>query len=152
MPMFELDFKIRHACTLGNISWDFPSIRILKWTNNGREVMELAGVASSDGVKIVRRISEAAEVMEKMSDGQKIHLITAACSCVVEEILKKGVGETSLLSISPTVFRKGWEYHRVIALRQDGINMLMDRLKERSFFPVILRKIPFNGFSGGSMT
>ncbi len=152
MSMFELNFKIRHACTLGNISSDFPSVRILKWFNNGREVIELAGVADTDQVKIVRLVSEATEVMEKMSDGQKTHLITAPCSCVIEEIMEKGVVETSLLSISPIVFRKGWEYHRVIALRQDGINVLMEKLKERSFFPVILRKIPFNGFSGGSMT
>jgi len=150
--MFELDFKIRHACTLGEISSDFPSIRILKWCNNGREIIELVGGADGDYLRVVEIISGITDVIEEMSDGHKVHLITRTCSCGIEDIVGKGVEETGLLPISPIVFRKGWEYHRVIALRHNDINKLLERFKNQSFFPVVLRKVIFNGFSGSSMT
>jgi len=152
MSMFELDFKIRHACTLGEISSDFPSIRILKWCNNGREIIELVGGADGDYLRVVEIISGITDVIEEMSDGHKVHLITRTCSCGIEDIVGKGVEETGLLPISPIVFRKGWEYHRVIALRHNDINKLLERFKNQSFFPVVLRKVIFNGFSGSSMT
>lgn len=152
MSMFELDFKIRHACTLGEISSDFPSIRILKWCNNGREVIELVGGGNEDYSRVVEIISGITDVIEEMSDGHKVHLITRTHSCGIEDIVGKGVEETGLLPISPIVFRKGWEYHRVIALRHNDINKVLERFKSQSFFPVVLRKVIFNGFSGSSMT
>ncbi|UCH05180.1 MAG: helix-turn-helix domain-containing protein [Candidatus Thorarchaeota archaeon] len=152
MPMFELDFKIRHACNLGNISSDFPSIKILKWCNNGREVIELVGGTEKDYSRVVKTISEITDVIEEMSDGHKVHLITRTCSCGIEDLVGKSVEETGLLPILPIVFRKGWEYHRIIALRHDDINALLEQFKDQSFFPVVLRKVVFNGFSGSSMT
>ena len=154
MGLFELDFKVRHECALGTIARDFPGIRIMRWCKNGRDVLEIVigDNIEVDRETLVDRISNAVSIVDRMTVSKKLHIIAQNCSCSIEDLLDNEMQETGLIQLSPVVYRKGWEYHRVIAMSQSDIDHLMGQLRERSIFPYILRKVPFDGFTGGSMT
>ena len=153
MPLFEMDFKFRHDCRLGNLSTRYPSLKIITWRILDREIIELIPEGTIEHTDLINDIQNLDEIIEyHVTDGKRIHLFSNVSPCAVEEIINESIETLDLLPVWPISYCKGWEYHRIITFKHEDINKLIERFQERGYVPWILRKVPFNGFSGGQMT
>ncbi|UCE11515.1 MAG: helix-turn-helix domain-containing protein [Candidatus Thorarchaeota archaeon] len=152
MPLFEIEFKIRHNCRLGEFSLKHPSARIHVWKILDREVIEIVPNANGDPSDAMTDLLRFTGVEGRALDGQGGYHVAEANQCAVERILTKSTQHLDILPISPVVYCRGWQYHRIVAFQHEDINGLLDTFREASFMPLILRKTPFNGFTGSQMT
>lgn len=152
MVVFELEFKVRHNCRLADFSIRNPLAGIYKWRIKNHEIIE---VFSRDGTENQDAFEDACTldgVIDHVGDKYQNHLISKSIPCGVENIIDDCSSNLDILHIAPVSYYGGWEYHRVIAFRQDDITKLIEEFQECSYMPWILRKVPFSGFSAGSMT
>lgn len=153
MPLFEMEFKIRHACKLGEISHRFPHARILVWRIQDREIIEVVPTKKKiECSDVYEELSRIDGIQENSLDKGRGFLISKGCPCVIEDILDECVEQLNILPLWPVSYHGGWQYHKIVAFDHDDINKLLGFLEERSFIPWILRKVQFNGFTGGMMT
>lgn len=152
MSLFELEFKIRHHCRLADFSFQHPVIGIHMWRLKNHEIIE---VFSRDGTEAKMSLDEVNSLdgaIDHIGDNYRTHLISKSIPCAVDNLIEECSSNLDILHISPINYYEGWEYHRVIAFRQDDITKLIDNLQECSYIPWILRKVPFSGFTEESMT
>jgi predicted DNA binding protein len=152
MTIFELEFKIRHNCRLAEFSIRNPLAGIHKWRIKGHEIIE---VFSRDGKENPDAFEDACTldgVIDHVGDEYRNHLISKSIPCGVDNIIEDGASKIDILHLGPVSYYGGWEYHRVIAFRQEDITKLIEELQDCSYMPWILRKVPFSGFTAGSMT
>ena len=152
--MFEVVFKTTYDNFFCDISRRFPSFRKFFWCNYENDIIEI----------VVENPEEYGPVMDEMikhrpdgiidesSDQQKFHVIVKSCSCGEENTVSRHIGSMDIFHIFPAILEKGWEYHRIIFFRHEDFEELLQRLREHGFVFEILRKVPFNGFIGGSLT
>lgn len=152
MTLFEFVFKVMHDCPFGNISRRFPSLRMFVWCNREHEVIEIIVENREEYSAVMGEISKIDGIIDVSSDRHKVHLITKKCFCTMENSIGKNIDEFNLLHISPVIYKKGWEYYRLIAFRHKDVQGLLQKLKEKGFMYKILRKVPFNGFLASSLT
>ncbi|MGY5853463.1 MAG: helix-turn-helix domain-containing protein [Candidatus Thorarchaeota archaeon] len=152
MPVYELEFKIRHNCTLGELSFNHKSAKIIVWRMLDREIIE---IVPKDGEDCSDAFYEATNLDHVVVSGfhdNGGYLISKGTPCTVSEILDQCMAELDILPIGPVMYNGGWQYHKVVVLCHEDINRLLEVLQERSFVPWILRKVPFKGFTTSSMT
>ncbi len=152
MAIFELEFKIRHNCRLADFTIRNPLAGVHKWRIKNHEIIE---VFSRDGTENSDSIKDACSldgVINHVGDEYQSHLISKSIPCGVESIIEDCPSKLDILHLAPISYYGGWEYHRVIAFRQKDITKLIEEFQDCSYMPWILRKVPFSGFSGGSMT
>jgi predicted DNA binding protein len=125
---------------------------MFEWCNREHEVIEVIVEDHEEYAAIMEEISKLWGIIDKLSDRGRIHLVTKSCSCSYENSVAKNIDACNLLHIMPIVYEDGWEYHRVIALKHEDLEQLLQRLEERGFTFEILRKVPFDGFIGSSLT
>jgi predicted DNA binding protein len=152
MAVFELEFKIRHNCRLTSFTIRNPLTGIHKWRIKNHEIIE---VFSRDGTENPDAFEDASSldgVIDHVGDEYQNHLISKSLPCGVDNIIEDCSSNLDILHIAPVSYYGGWEYHRVIAFRQEDITRLIEEFRDCSYIPWILRKVPFSGFSAGSMT
>jgi hypothetical protein len=152
MPLFEVVFKITHDCPFGNISRKFPSLKMFVWCNREHEVVEAIVEKPEEYAAVMKETSKMDGLIEEISDGHKIHLITKECFCNLENSIGKNIDTFNLLHVLPVVYEQGWEYYRIIAFKHEDVNGLFRRLDSKGFTYEILRKVPFDGFIASSLT
>jgi len=152
MPLFEAVFKVTHDCPLSNISRKFPSLKMFEWCNREHEVIEIIVEDHEQYSAVMEEISKLSGIIGKLSDRDKIHLVTKSCSCTYEKSVSKNIDACNLLHVMPVVYKQGWEYHRVISFKHEDVKRLMQLLEEKEFAFEIMRMVPFNGFIGSSLT
>lgn len=152
MTVSELEFKVRHNCRLAEFSIRNSLTGIHKWRIKSHEIIE---VFSRDGTENPGAFEDACTlegVIDYVGDEYRNHLISKSIPCGVDNIIEGCSDELDILHLAPVSYYGGWEYHRVIAFRQEDITRLIQELQDCSFIPKILRKVPFSGFTAGSMT
>jgi len=152
VPLFEVVFKITHDCPFGNISRKFPSLKMFVWCNREHEVIEVVVEKPEEYNAVMKEISKMDGLIEEISDGYKIHLITKECFCNLENSIGKNIDTFNLLHVLPVAYAQGWEYYRIIAFKHEDVNGLLQRLDDKGFTYEILRKVPFDGFIASSLT
>ncbi len=152
MAVFELEFKIRHNCRFADFSVRNPLAGIHKWRIKNHEIIE---VFSRDGTENPDAFKDACAldgIIDYVRDEYQSHLISKSIPCGVDSIIDDCSSELDILHVAPASYYGGWEYHRVIAFRQEDITKLIEKFHDCGYMPWILRKVPFSGFSAGSMT
>lgn len=152
MSLFEVTFRISHDCPFGNISRKIQSLKMFTWCNRQHDVMEFILENQDDYPALMDEISNFCGVIDKISDGNKVHVVTKNCSCNPDNSVVGNIDATNLLHITPTIYENGWEYYRTIAFRHKDLEDFLQRIKKRGFKIEILRKVPFNGSISGSLT
>ena len=79
MAIFEILFKISHECPMGNISRQFPDLKMFEWCNKEHEVIELIIENRKKYSAVLNEISKIAEIIDSVSDESKAHLVTRLC-------------------------------------------------------------------------
>lgn len=152
MPLFEVVLKVTHDCPYCDISRKFPSLKMFEWCNREHEVIEIIVEDDEQYSAVMEEISKLSGIIDKLSDRDKIHLVTKTCSCSYGKSVSKNIDACNLLHVMPVVYEQGWEYHRAIAFKHEDLERLLQLLEEKGFVFEILRKIPFDGFLGSSLT
>lgn len=152
--MFEVIFKITQDNFYCNISRRFTSLKEFFWCNYENDIIE---IVVDDPVEYKLVMDELAKrkpsgIIEESSDQLKIHLVVKSCTCSEDNIVGKNIGSLDILHVFPIITEKGWEYHRILFFKHEDFEELMQRLTENGFVFEILRKVPFNGFIGGSLS
>jgi hypothetical protein len=150
--MFEIVFKAMHDCPFGNISREFPSLKMFVWCNREHEVIEIIFENREEYPAIVKELSRIGGIVNGSYDGSKIHLISRKCFCTIDNSIGKNIDAFDLLHVSPVVYERGWEYYRLIMFRHEDLKKLLLRLEQMGVTIEILRKVPFDGFIAGSLT
>lgn len=121
--MIAASLELRHDCPVGNVSRQFPNLRIFHWCMNRRDVFQVSGPATQvEGFREVVVSRFGGRQVYSTQDG--VVLVTDSCS---NFSFSAGDGDprggriTSILAkvgvwdIPPIVYRDGWESWRVIA-------------------------------------
>ncbi len=152
MPMFEIEFKIRHDCRLGEISHRNPQSRIKVWRTGKREVIEVIPKDQGDCSSAIDDIAELEGMIDTYREDDRGYIISTVHLCSVEKILEDCIEEFGIIPICPVAFTRGWQYHRIIVFQHEHINQILSKFDECCFVPWMLRKVPFKGFSESQMT
>jgi len=152
MSLFEVTFRISHDCPFGNISRKIQSLKMYAWCNRQHDVMEFILENQDDYLALIDEISNLCGVIDRISDGNKVHVVTKNCSCNPDNSVVGNIDATNMLHITPTIYENGWEYYRTIAFRHKDLEDFLQRIKKRGFKFEILRKVPFNGSISSSLT
>ncbi len=152
MALFEVVLKLTHDDPFVYISRRFPSLKIFFWCNREHDVIELIVENPEEYSLVMEQIPEIDGIIEQSSDRSKVHLILHKCCCKMEDSMIKHIGTLDLLQVFPVILEKGWEYHRIIAFRHEDLEELLQRLEKGRWVFKILRKVPFDGFIGSSLT
>ena len=152
MALFDVTFKISHDCPFGNISRKFHSLKMFGWCNREHDVVEFILNNLDDYPALMKEISNLCGVIDKVSDGSKVHVITKNCSCNPYNSVVGIIDTSNLLHIAPTIYENGWEYYRIIALRHKDLEDFFSRIQKKGFDLEILHKVPFNGSLSSSLT
>jgi hypothetical protein len=152
MTLFEVVLQLTYDDPFIGISRRFPSSKIFSWCNREHDVVEIIVENPEEYSLVMEQIPEINGVIEQSSDRSKVHLIIHKCSCMVEDSMIKHIGTLDLLHVYPVICEKGWEYHRIIAFRHEDLEELLQRLEKAGWAFKILRKVPFDGFIGSSLT
>jgi predicted DNA binding protein len=151
--MFEVVFKAAHDGFYSNLSRRFPSFRKFFWCNYSNDIIEIL-VDDTEEYRLV--MDEVAKykpsgIIEESIDQMKFHLVVKNCTCTDENTVGKYMGSLDVLHVFPVITEKGWEYHRVLFFKHEDFEELVQRLTENGFIIEILRKVPFDGYIGGSL-
>ena len=152
MPLFEVTLRITHDCPFGNIFRKLQSLRMFTWCNRQHDIIEFILEDQDDYPALMDEISKLCGVVEKISDGSKVHVVTKNCSCDPENSVVGNIDALNLLHITPTIYEKGWEYYRIIAFRHKDLEDFLQRIQKKGFKTEILQKAPFNGSITSSLT
>ncbi|MFW9845669.1 MAG: helix-turn-helix domain-containing protein [Candidatus Thorarchaeota archaeon] len=152
MAIFELEFKIRHNCRLAEFSIRNPLTGIHKWRIKNHEIIEVFSRDGTENPDAFRDACKLDGVIDHVGDEYQNYLVSKSIPCGVDNIIEDCSSKLDILHIAPVSYYGGWEYHRVLAFRQEDITKMIREFQECSYMPWILRKVPFSGFSAGSMT
>lgn len=152
MPLLEIRFKVSHDCPFGNISRKYPSLKMFEWCNREHEVLEFVLKDGKDYQAIMNEIKASAEIVNAVSDGDRVHIITKICTCTQPGSVSRHLDDLSILQLDPVVYEKGWEHFRIIAFNNDAVSELMKRMKDEGFLVEITRKKPFKGSITGALS
>jgi len=152
MTLFEVILQLTYDDPFISISRRFPSSKIFSWCNREHDVVEIIVENPEEYSLMMEQIPEIDGIVEQSSDRDKVHLIIHTCSCMMEDSMVRHIGTLDLLHVYPVICEKGWEYHRIIAFRHEDFEELLQRLEKGGWVFKILRKVPFDGFIGSSLT
>jgi predicted DNA binding protein len=151
MSLFEVAFRISHDYPFGNISRKFESMKMFTWCNREHDVIEFIMKEPDDYPALMNEISNLCGVIDRISDGSKVHVVTKNCCCDTDNSVVGNIGISNLLHIAPIIYENGWEYYRIIAFRHKDLEDFLQRIQKSGFKFEILRKVPFNGSISSSL-
>jgi predicted DNA binding protein len=132
----------------------FPSTSVFIWCNKENDVVEVVVRNPEDYPLVVKEIraTSIADVIEEISDDQRLYLNVHECHCMKQNTIVRHIGELDILNIFPNMVENGWAYHRLIAFRHGDFEELLRRFDKWGWFYKVLRKVPFDGFVASSLT
>lgn len=152
MSMYEIEFKIRHECRYGGISYRNSQSRIKVWRAGVREVVEVIPKDNGDCSTVIDEIQHLEGIIDTFEDDNRGYFVSNVHLCQVERILEECIDEFGVISVNPVTYVGGWQYHRIVVLHHDHINQVLSKFEESCFVPWMLRKVLFKGFSESQMT
>lgn len=132
----------------------FPSTSVFIWCNKENDVVEVVVRNPEDYPLVVKEIraTSIADVIEEISDDQRLYLNVHECHCMKQNTIVRHIGELDILNIFPNMVENGWAYHRIIVFRHADFEELLKRFDKWGWFYKVLRKVPFDGFIASSLT
>ena len=122
--MFEVFFRVQHACPYVRFSLKHPEVRIVEWCNHRTDVLEIECPDLEAFTRIegdLRNLLSwgGSKVLKKSFFERNLQVIIKTCregriSPSVSTVLEKN----ACLEIPPIVYHGGWEERRVVGFRE----------------------------------
>jgi predicted DNA binding protein len=161
MPLYDVALKIAHLRTVSrsqaffeDLTRRFPSASIFIWCNRENDVIEIV-VRNPEEYPLVLeeiRARHIRDVMEEITDEQRLYLNVSRCHCMEQDTIVRHIGKLNILNIFPNMIEGGWAYHRLIVFRHKDLEELLNRFEKSGWHCKMLRKTPFDGFVSSSLT
>jgi predicted DNA binding protein len=140
----EISFRLKHQCPFGKLSEQFPNVTLSNWCNFAMEVLEY----QAKDPELAARIQSALAALSKR--GFKVvgpsvktgtsRMVLMRCGhkrgTSVDEVLE----DHGCLVLYPVVYRDGWEHYRVVALDDERVGGLFDRLRALGEMQITLKR------------
>lgn len=155
MTLYEVALKVVWPQSLwADLTRRFPSASVFIWCNRENDVIEVIVRNPEDYPLVVEEIRALPimDVIEEISDDQRLYLNVHECNCMKQNTIVKHIGELDILNIFPNMVENGWAYHRLIVFKHKDLEELLRRFENWDWFYKILRKAPFDGFVASSIT
>ncbi len=155
MTLFEVALKVVWPKSFWiDLTRRFPSASVFIWCNRENDVIEVIVRNPEDYPLVVKEIRAhpIMDVIEEISDDQRLYLNVHECDCMKQNTIVRHIGELDILNIFPNMIENGWAYHRLIVFRHKDLEELLTRFENWGWFYRILRKASFDGFVASSIT
>jgi hypothetical protein len=132
----------------------FQSASVFIWCNRENDVIEVVVRNPEEYPLVVEEIQAVhiKDVMEEITDEQRLYLNVHACHCMNQDTIVRHIGKLNILNIFPNMIENGWAYHRLIVFRHKDLEELLKRFDKWEWQYKILHKAPFDGFVSSSLT
>jgi hypothetical protein len=128
--LYAASIELRHDCPVGNVSREFPNVRIFHWCMNRRDVFQASGPAA--------QVEGFREVVVSRFGGRQVYstpdgaiLVTDSCSRFSGGTrITSIVAAAGIWDIPPIVYRDGWESWRVIAWSEESMRNLFAEIRK----------------------
>lgn len=151
MTIHEVSFKLQHECPFNELSRRHPELVVSHWCNYSKDVLEITyddfavfqdlqreldGIASSLGVKVIR----------KSFTGKNVQLVVQHCGCVrIPVEISSIIERHNCFELQPTLYREGWEWYRILAFSVGDIKALFADLGKSCRVEVLSRRAAQEG-------
>jgi len=144
--MFEVSFRVRHACPYVRFSLKHPQVRVVEWCNLKTDVLEIGCPDIETFTRIEPDLKEmlswgGSRVLKKNFFERNLQVIVKTCrdskiSPSVSGVLEKN----SCLEIPPIVYLGGWEEHKVVGFRERDYKKLFQALSDLGQVEILRKK------------
>ncbi len=144
--MIRLTLKFQHDCPFSRISRAFPESTFAEWTNDQQEYLEFESADQRTVREVGRRLARI-----KLRGSPLIHLRGATTnlesfalrlSPQYRPVVSKCLDNWSGLILYPIIYRGGWEWYRILALKNAAVPSLMRDLGRRGTVQLIAKSAP----------
>lgn len=145
--MFEVSFKIRHACPYVSFSQKHPEVRIVEWCNLRTDVLEIGCPDIETFTRIEADLNEllswrGGRVLKKNFFERNLQVIVKTCrDSKISPSVSKVLEKNSCLDIPPIVYFGGWEERRVVGFRESDYKKLFQALGDLGQVEILQKKI-----------
>ncbi len=110
-----MQIRVRHSCSLCELSAAFPSTLFTSWSDESCTVLQITASLPQDLDEILPPITERLETEEVLQDGR----LALAYSCLSYQPAKCEIPRIAkrrgLWYLQPATFQEGWETFRLVA-------------------------------------
>ncbi len=161
MALFDVALKVTHLqpnyhsqSSFIDLTRRFQSASVFIWCNRENDVIEIVVRNPEEYPLVVEgiRADQIEDVIEEISDEQRLYLNVHKCHCMGQDTIVKHIGKLNILNIFPNMIENGWAYHRLIIFKHGDFEELLKRFDNSGWHYKILRKTPFDGFISSSLT
>ena len=144
--MFEVSFKVQHACPYVRFSVKHPEVRIVEWCNYRTDVLEIACPDIETFTRIERDLQDlltwrGGRVLKKNFFQRNLQLIVKTCrDSKITPSVSRVLDRNSCLEIPPVVYYGGWEERRVVGFRESDYKKLFQALSELGPVEILEKK------------
>ena len=132
MVLYDIKFKIMFNDDYSILTRKFPSLKVFFWCNNEYDVIEIFVDNPKDYQAVKEHIPCPNNLVEEVSDKNRVHLIVKNCSCCKEEnSVVKYVGDLNILHISPVIWRMVGNNTTLLSLNIRILKSSLRELKKR---------------------
>lgn len=129
--MYQLQVRLDHNMPFSNLSKSFPEAIISRWCNLQVDVLEIE--APRDTVKKIKDSMD--EILQNLSakpifiaEYQQGLEIVVKCRCAMENSSVSVVEASDCVPVMPVVYKKGYEYMKIIAFDRKHIQDVLNNL------------------------
>lgn len=145
--MFEVSFRVQHACPYVRFSVKHPEVRIVEWCNLRTDVLEIAcpdiETFNTIGPDLDHLVSwKGGRVLKRNFSERNLQVIVKTCrDSKIRPSVSGVIQKNSFLEIPPTVYQNGWEERRVIGFREADYKRLFRGLTDLGPVEILQKKV-----------
>ncbi|MGB1696828.1 MAG: helix-turn-helix domain-containing protein [Thermoplasmatota archaeon] len=136
--MLQVTLSAQHGCALCNVTENCDGAKIALWCNYAHDAVEITieegGSACLDAIW---QIAPGASIKQDPGDPRRYHALFPCIHSRADGGVQALAEEFHCIALSPIIYEKGWETHRVVAWDDHAFKGLFDQLS--SEFPVKIR-------------
>jgi len=145
--MFEVSFRVQHACPYVRFSLKHPEVRIVEWCNYKTDVLEIECSDIETFTRIGNDLQDllswgGGKVLKKNFSERNLQVIVKTCrdrkiSPSISSVLERN----SCLEIPPITYYGGWEEHRIVAFRENDYKKVFQTLSDLGQVEILQKKV-----------
>lgn len=130
MEFIDARIEVQHPCPYCHFSGLFEDAEMALWCNGSNDVLQITAPAPSRLEEILRAARECFSALEIFQDGRSALTMIKACTCDTDNSISRIADECEVWLVPPSIYRNGWETHRVISGGTEPLQLLITRIDE----------------------
>lgn len=128
MKVIDAKIKVRHGCSMCDLSESFPNARFAVWCNGSMDAVHVSTERSAELASILEHIQKRSVTEEILREQCAAMTIIRECACDGEYI-PDVIQRSGCWSIGPCTYEGGYEVHRLIAPSKNRLRECVSNLR-----------------------